>query len=71
MIGLAAGRALVRRGVRVTVLEQFRVGHARGSSHGTSRIFRLAYQEPRYVRLAQESLPLWRELERETGKPLI
>ena len=71
MTGLAAARALVRRGADVTVLEQFQVGHTRGSSHGTSRIFRLAYAEPRYVRLARESLPLWHELEREAGETLL
>ena len=53
------------------VLEQFRVGHAGGSSHGSTRIFRLAYQEPEWVRLAQESLRLWRELEAEKGEQVL
>lgn len=53
------------------VLEQFRVGHDRGSSHGSSRIFRFAYDEPSWVRLAQEALPLWRELEAESGVELL
>ena len=70
-MGLATGWALTRRGVDVTVYEQFRVGHDRGSSHGRSRIFRLAYAEPEYVRLAQEALTLWRELEAETGETLL
>ena len=70
-MGLATGWALKRRGVDVTVYEQFRIGHDHGSSHGRSRIFRLAYAEPEYVRLAQEALTLWRELEAESGETLL
>ena len=70
-MGLAAGRALRRRGHDVVVYEQFGAGHNRGSSHGRSRIFRLAYAEEEYVRLAQEALALWRELEAETGETLL
>jgi sarcosine oxidase len=70
-MGLATGWALRRRGHEPVVYEQFRVGHDRGSSHGRSRIFRLAYAEPEYVRLAQESLALWRELEAESGETLL
>jgi glycine/D-amino acid oxidase-like deaminating enzyme len=70
-MGLATGRALRRRGHDVVVYEQFEQGHRRGSSHGRSRIFRLAYGEPEYVRLARESLGLWRELEAESGETLL
>ena len=69
--GLATARALARSGRDVLVLEQFEVGHARGSSHGRARIFRLVYDHPDYVRMAQRALPLWRELERETGRELL
>jgi sarcosine oxidase len=71
VMGLATGWALRRRGLEAVVYEQFRIGHDRGSSHGRSRIFRLAYAEPEYVRLAQEALPLWRELEFETGETVL
>jgi len=71
VMGLAAARALARAGREPVVLEQFRVGHTRGSSHGATRIFRLAYDEPGWVRLAQEALPLWRELEAESGEKLL
>jgi sarcosine oxidase len=70
-MGLAAGCALHTRGHDVVVYEQFEPGHKRGSSHGRSRIFRLAYAEEEYVRLAQEALVLWRELEAETGETLL
>lgn len=71
VMGLAAARALARAGREPVVLEQFRVGHTHGSSHGATRIFRLAYDEPAWVRLAQEALPLWRELEAESGEKLL
>jgi len=70
-MGLATGWALKRRGIDVTVHEQFRIGHDHGSSHGRSRIFRLAYAEPEYVLLAQDALTLWRELEAESGETLL
>ena len=69
-MGLAAARALTQRAHEVVVYEQYRSGHDRGSSHGRSRIFRLAYAEEEYVRLAQESLGLWRALEAESGETL-
>jgi sarcosine oxidase len=71
VMGLATASALKRRGQDVLVYEQFEPGHKRGSSHGRSRIFRLAYEEEEYVRLAQEALGLWRELEAETGETLL
>ena len=69
--GAAAAYALAREARDVLLLERFAVGHDRGSSHGSSRIFRLTYPEPGWVRLAQEALPLWRELEAESGETLL
>ena len=69
--GVAAAWALRRAGRDVVVYEQFELGHTRGSSHGASRIFRLAYPEAPWVRLAQEALEGWRELERESGEELL
>jgi sarcosine oxidase len=71
VMGLATARALSRAGRHVVVYEQFEPGHTRGSSHGRSRIFRLAYAEPEWVRLAQEALTGWRELENEAGEQLL
>ncbi len=70
-MGLATGWALRRRGHEPVVYEQFEVGNVHGSSHGRSRIFRLAYAEDHYVRLAQESFALWRELEAESGETVL
>ena len=71
VMGLASAWALARAGRDVVVLEQFEVGHPHGSSHGEARIFRFAYDEPEWVALAQEALPLWRELEAESGQPML
>jgi sarcosine oxidase len=71
VMGLASAWALARAGREPLVLEQHRVGHTQGSSHGATRIFRLAYEEPEWVRLAHEALGLWRELEHERGQLLL
>jgi sarcosine oxidase len=67
-MGVATTRALAQAGRRVVLLEQFDVGHVRGSSHGASRIFRLTYPDPHYVRLAQGAQLAWSELEAEAGE---
>jgi sarcosine oxidase len=69
--GLATAWTLARAGHDVVVHEQFDAGHAHGSSHGRTRIFRLAYADSEWVRLAQEALAGWRRLERETGERLL
>jgi sarcosine oxidase len=71
VVGLATARELARSGHDVTVYERFELGHTRGSSHGTSRIFRLSYAEDHWIRLAQRSYELWRELEDESGLQLL
>jgi len=69
--GVATARALTGYPGSVLLLEQFRLGHTRGSSHGTSRIFRLNYPDERFVRLALAADTAWRELEAERGERLI
>jgi sarcosine oxidase len=62
-MGSAAAFQLARRGKRVLGLEQFGLLHDRGSSHGLTRIIRLAYHEhPSYVPLLRRSYELWHEL---------
>lgn len=63
---------LAARGLDAVGFEQFSPGHSLGSSHGDTRIFRTAYLEhPAYVPLLKAALPLWRELERESGEDLL
>src|ERR1041384_4819353 len=71
-MGSAALYHMARRGKRVLGLDRFSPPHARGSSHGASRIIRLAYYEhPSYVPLLRRSYELWRELEGEAGESLL
>jgi sarcosine oxidase len=63
---------LARRGLRVLGLERFDLVHEHGSSHGLTRIIRLAYWEhPTYVALLRRSYELWRELEGLAGERLL
>ena len=71
-MGSAALYHLARRGRRCLGLEQFNIPHDRGSSHGVTRIIRLAYYEhPSYVPLLRRAYELWRELESEAGIRLL
>lgn len=71
-MGSAAAYQLASRGARVLGLEQFDIPHALGSSHGSSRMIRLAYYEhPDYVPLLREAYTLWHQLEAECGQPII
>jgi sarcosine oxidase len=71
-MGSAACCELARRGRRVLALEQFPLGHDRGSSHGHTRIIRTAYYEhPNYVPLARRAFERWYELERLAGTHLL
>src|SRR4051794_21456981 len=71
-MGAAACWQLARRGVRVLGLEQFGLVHAMGSSHGHTRMIRMAYFEhPNYVPLLRRAYELWDDLERESGEKLF
>jgi sarcosine oxidase len=71
-MGSAALRHLARRGARVLGVDRFSPPHALGSTHGDTRITRLAIGEgEHYTPLAMRSHELWRELERETGASLL
>jgi sarcosine oxidase len=72
VMGSAALRELARRKLSVLGIERFAAGHDRGSSHGATRIIRLAYFEhPSYVPLVQRAYALWREIESSSGEKLL
>ena len=71
IVGVATARALADGLRSVVLLEQYGLGHTRGSSHGTSRIYRLNYGDERFVRLAQAAGDAWRALEEERGEQLL
>lgn len=66
LVGSSAAWRLAERGRSVVQLEQYGPGHNHGASHGTSRIYRQAYDDRLYTTLAAQALPLWRELENAT-----
>jgi sarcosine oxidase len=71
-MGAAACWRLAQRGAKVLGLEQFDVGHDRGSSHGHTRIIRQAYYEhPAYVPLVRRAYEGWHELEQRRGAHLL
>src|ERR1700685_307944 len=71
LLGLAAARALARRGREVILLEQAAVGHEAGGSKGSCRIFRLGYDDARWVGLAMRARAPWAALEDECGRRLL
>jgi len=71
-MGSAAAHHLARRGARVLGIDQFDVPHDRGSSHGRTRMIRLAYFEhPDYVPLLRRAYELWEQLSRDAGETLL
>src|SRR5438552_11821169 len=69
-MGSATAYHLARRGEPVLLVEQFNLGHDRGSSHGTARITRHSYADPAYARLMLDAFRAWRSLEADAGQSL-
>ncbi len=71
-MGSASLYQLAKRGRKVLGIDRFAPPHGHGSSHGESRITRLAIGEgAHYTPLAMRSHDIWREIERETGSALM
>jgi sarcosine oxidase len=71
-MGSAVACRLARHGLRVIGIDRHHPPHDRGSTHGDTRITRLAIGEgPEYAPLVRRSHVLWRELEAETGATLM
>jgi monomeric sarcosine oxidase len=71
-IGSAAAYWLSRRaGDEVVCLEQFQLGHELGASEDHSRIIRHSYHSPVYTALTGHAYAAWREVEAESGLPLV
>lgn len=67
----AAYWASTRAGVRVLGLERFELGHANGASADHSRIIRLSYHRPDYVRLAKRAYETWSLVEAEADERIV
>ena len=71
-MGAATAFQLAKRGARVLGFDQYAPPHANGSSHGDSRITRLAIGEGDHLTpLVLRAHEIWREVERETGTGLL
>jgi sarcosine oxidase len=71
-MGAAATYQLAKRGVDVVGIDQYAPPHRLGSSHGESRITRIACAEGvHYAPFARRSHEIWRELEAELGVSLL
>src|SRR5919198_3839964 len=71
-VGSAAAYHLARLGASVLGIDAFSPPHDRGSSHGETRITRVAVGEgEEYCPLALRSHALWRAIEKETGRTLL
>jgi sarcosine oxidase len=69
-MGSATAYHLAKRGEPVLLVEQFRVGHDRGSSHGAARITRHSYADPHCARLMVDAFRAWKTLEADAGQNL-
>jgi sarcosine oxidase len=71
-MGSSVSYSLASRGLRVLTLERFGLNHEFGSSHGMTRITRLAYfEDPRYVPLLRRSFAAWDELAKRSGTEVL
>lgn len=71
LAGASTAWHLAARGHEVTVLERSTPANDAGSSHGSARIFRYAYEDEFYTRLLRRSEAGWAELARLSGRQLI
>ena len=71
-MGSATVYHLAREGCKVLGLEQFGIPNRLGSSHGSTRIIRLAYSEgPEYVPLLRAAYRYWREIGSISGETIL
>lgn len=69
--GSAAAWRLAERGAEVVLVDRFGAGHDKGASHGSSRIYRHAYSNQHYVRLAAQALRGWESLQDLVGRRVL
>jgi sarcosine oxidase len=71
-MGAASAYQLAKRGARILGIDQYAPPHRLGSSHGESRITRIACAEgAHFTPFVRRSHEIWQELEAETGKSLL
>jgi glycine/D-amino acid oxidase-like deaminating enzyme len=70
-MGLFTADFARRRGARVLLLDQWRLGDPRAASFSLTRSIRNDYLDPVYARLAFEARQLWLDFQRETGESFL
>ncbi|MEK6322739.1 MAG: N-methyl-L-tryptophan oxidase [Acidobacteriota bacterium] len=71
VMGAAAACEIAREGAKVALIDQSVLPNPRAASVDHSKVFRFAYPEQLYVKLAVDALERWRELESETATRLL
>ena len=71
VMGLSTARSLIAARDEVTVFEPRPIVHTDGSSHGRSRIVRVAYIDPFYAEMMKATMPKWREWQASTALPIL
>jgi sarcosine oxidase len=71
VMGLFTADFARRRGARVLVLDEWRLGDPRAASFSLTRSIRNDYLDPAYARLAYEARKLWLDFQRETGESFL
>lgn len=71
VMGAVAACELARTGASVALIDQATLPNPRAASFDHSKVFRFAYPDQFYVRLAVDALERWRTLQEETGAQLL
>ena len=71
VMGLFTADFARRRGARVLLLDEWRLGDPRAASFSLTRSIRNDYLDPVYARLAFEARQLWLDFQRETGESFL
>ena len=71
VMGLFTADFASRRGARVLVVDQWRLGDPRAASFSLTRSIRNDYLDPEYARLAFAARQLWLDFQRETGEAFL
>src|SRR5215216_5928828 len=71
VMGAAAACEAALDGAQVALIEQATLPNPRAASIDHSKVFRFAYPDPLYARMAVDALSRWRSLEEVSGARLI
>jgi glycine/D-amino acid oxidase-like deaminating enzyme len=71
VMGLFTADFASRRGAKVLLLDQWRIGDPRAASFSLTRSIRNDYLDPVYARLAHEARKLWLDFQRQTDEAFL